>query len=48
MLPRTMVTMRTRRCASVARSPVTGMKPITSATPSALMNRVIRMGVPGR
>lgn len=48
MLPRTMVTMRTMRCESVTRSPVTGMKSITSATPSALMNRVIRIGVPGR
>jgi hypothetical protein len=47
-MPRTTRTIRTSRCRSVAWFPAIGMKSVTSPTPSALRNRVIKIGVPGR
>ncbi len=46
--PRTTRSSRTSRWWLVARLPVTGMKSVTSPTPSGVMKRVIRMAVSGK
>ena len=48
IVPRTTRTSRTSRWWLVARAPATGMKSVTSPTPSGVMNRVIRMAVSGK
>ena len=48
IVPRTTRSIRTSRCRSVASPPATGMKSISSPTPSSVMNRVMRIAVFGR
>jgi len=48
MVPRGTVSTRTSRCRSAAFPVMTGMKSRTSHTPSGVMNRMIRIAVPGR